>query len=55
MTGAASGIGAEAARIFVKNGAFIDIADVKDELGHQVGSSTSLNKVSYHAPLRRER
>ena len=48
VTGAASGIGAEAVRIFAKNGAFVVIADVEDELGHQVASSIGSDKVSYH-------
>ena len=48
VTGAASGIGAEAARIFAKNGAFVVIADVEDELGYQVASSIGSDKVSYH-------
>ncbi|GAU11330.1 hypothetical protein TSUD_343210 [Trifolium subterraneum] len=48
VTGAASGIGAEAAKTFVENGAFVVIADVNDELGHQVATSIGLDKVSYH-------
>ncbi|GAU11336.1 hypothetical protein TSUD_343270 [Trifolium subterraneum] len=48
VTGAASGIGAETVKIFVKNGAFVVIADVNDELGHQVATSIGLEKVSYH-------
>ncbi|WJX85200.1 hypothetical protein P8452_67694 [Trifolium repens] len=48
VTGAASGIGAETVKIFVENGAFVVIADVNDELGHQVATSIGLDKVSYH-------
>jgi NAD(P)-dependent dehydrogenase (short-subunit alcohol dehydrogenase family) len=48
VTGAASGIGAETVKTFVKNGAFVVIADVNDELGHQVATSIGLEKVSYH-------
>ena len=32
----------------MENGAFVVIADVQDELGHQVASSISSDKVSYH-------
>ncbi|XP_039686704.1 short-chain dehydrogenase reductase 3a isoform X2 [Medicago truncatula] len=48
VTGAASGIGAEAVKIFVENGAFVVIADINDELGHQLATSIGLDKVSYH-------
>ncbi|GAV81370.1 adh_short_C2 domain-containing protein [Cephalotus follicularis] len=48
ITGAASGIGAEAVRLFAKNGAFVVVADVQDELGHQVVVSIGADKVSYH-------
>ncbi|XP_045796814.1 short-chain dehydrogenase reductase 3b-like [Trifolium pratense] len=48
ITGAASGIGAETVKTFVENGAFVVIADVNDELGHQVANSIGLEKVSYH-------
>ncbi|KAK7259158.1 hypothetical protein RIF29_24758 [Crotalaria pallida] len=48
ITGASSGIGAEAARIFVENGAYVVIADINDQLGHQVATSIGLDKVSYH-------
>ncbi|XP_016184811.1 short-chain dehydrogenase reductase 3b-like [Arachis ipaensis] len=48
VTGGASGIGAETARVFVENGAFVVIADVNDELGHQVATSIGVDKVSYH-------
>ncbi|GAU11332.1 hypothetical protein TSUD_343230 [Trifolium subterraneum] len=48
VTGAASGIGAETVKSFVENGAFVVIADINDELGHQVATSIGLDKVSYH-------
>ncbi|CAJ2631867.1 unnamed protein product [Trifolium pratense] len=48
VTGAASGIGAAAVKTFVENGAFVVIADVNDELGHQFATSIGLDKVSYH-------
>ncbi|KAL1312812.1 hypothetical protein HN51_039399 [Arachis hypogaea] len=48
VTGGASGIGAEAARLFVENGALVVITDVNDELGLQVASSIGVDKVSYH-------
>ncbi|KAG9459894.1 hypothetical protein H6P81_004402 [Aristolochia fimbriata] len=39
ITGAASGIGEAAARLFVENGARVVIADVQDELGEAVAAS----------------
>nr|UZQ19732.1 short-chain dehydrogenase reductase 3b [Gleditsia microphylla] len=48
VTGAASGIGAEAVRIFAENGASVVVADVQDELGRQVAASIGTDKVSYH-------
>ncbi|CAK9152850.1 unnamed protein product [Ilex paraguariensis] len=48
VTGAASGIGEEAVRLFAENGASIVVADVQDELGHQVIASIGSEKVSYH-------
>lgn len=47
ITGAASGIGEAAARLFVENGAFVVIADIQDELGDQVVSSIGPDKASY--------
>ncbi|KAJ9696769.1 hypothetical protein PVL29_008802 [Vitis rotundifolia] len=56
VTGAASGIGEEAVRLFAKNGAFVVVADVQDELGHQVISSIGSEKVSYrHCDVRDEK
>ncbi|CAI8615240.1 unnamed protein product [Vicia faba] len=48
VTGGASGIGEEAVKTFVENGAFVVIADINDELGHHLATSTGLDKVSYH-------
>ncbi|KAE8697159.1 Short-chain dehydrogenase reductase 3a [Hibiscus syriacus] len=47
ITGAASGIGEETARLFVQHGAFVVIADVQDDLGNRVAESIGLDKVSY--------
>lgn len=47
ITGAASGIGEEAVRLFVENGAFVVVADVQDELGHQVVASVGTDKACY--------
>lgn len=48
VTGAASGIGEAAVRLFAENGAFVVVADIQDELGDQVVASIGPNKVSYH-------
>ncbi|GMI66666.1 short-chain dehydrogenase reductase 5 [Hibiscus trionum] len=56
ITGAASGIGEETARLFVKHGAFVVIADVQDDLGSQVAETIGLDKVSYrHCDVRDEK
>ncbi|GER45883.1 NAD(P)-binding Rossmann-fold superfamily protein [Striga asiatica] len=39
ITGAASGIGAAAARLFAEHGASVVVADIQDDLGRQVASS----------------
>ncbi|GAB2236112.1 hypothetical protein Droror1_Dr00027848, partial [Drosera rotundifolia] len=48
ITGAASGIGEEALRLFVEHGAFVVAADVQDELGEKVVASTGSDRVAYH-------
>ncbi|KAF5937252.1 hypothetical protein HYC85_024758 [Camellia sinensis] len=48
ITGAASGIGEEAVRLFTENGALVVVADVQDELGHQVVASIGSDKATYH-------
>lgn len=48
VTGAASGIGAEAVKLFAENGASVVIADVQDELGHQLAASIGSHQVTYH-------
>nr|AAV68713.1 3-beta hydroxysteroid dehydrogenase [Digitalis parviflora] len=57
ITGAASGIGEEAARLFVEHGASVVVADVQDELGRQVVASVnSDDKISYyHCDVRDEK
>ncbi|PRQ45111.1 putative oxidoreductase [Rosa chinensis] len=47
ITGAAGGIGEEAARLFAANGAFVVVADIQDELGLQVVASIASERVSY--------
>ncbi|XP_039007591.1 short-chain dehydrogenase reductase 3b-like [Hibiscus syriacus] len=55
ISGAASGIGEETARLFVQHGAFVVIADVQDDLGNQVAESIVPDKVSYrHCDVRDE-
>ncbi|KAL4350031.1 Secoisolariciresinol dehydrogenase [Arachis hypogaea] len=44
ITGEASGIGEETVRLFAKNGAYIVVADVQDDLGHQVIASIGSNR-----------
>lgn len=56
ITGAASGIGEEAARLFAENGASVVIADVQDELGNRVVESIGGDRVSYcHCDVRDEK
>ncbi|XP_057965558.1 short-chain dehydrogenase reductase 3b-like [Malania oleifera] len=55
VTGAASGIGEEAVRLFVENGASVVAADVQDELGCRVVASIGSEKVTYrHCDVRDE-
>ncbi|WVZ25391.1 hypothetical protein V8G54_003935 [Vigna mungo] len=55
VTDEATRIGEEAVRIFTKNGAFVVIVDIKDELGHSLATSFGLDKVSYqHCDVRDE-
>ncbi|XP_050943812.1 short-chain dehydrogenase reductase 5-like isoform X1 [Cucumis melo] len=48
ITGAASGIGEETARLFAANGAFVVVADIDDELGQKVVDSIGVNQASFH-------
>ncbi|XP_022953914.1 short-chain dehydrogenase reductase 3b-like [Cucurbita moschata] len=48
ITGAASGIGEETARLFVANGAFVVVADIDDELGRKVAASIGIDQASFH-------
>lgn len=55
ITGGASGIGAEATRLFTEHGARVVITDVQDELGRKVAVSIGEDKVSYfHCDVRNE-
>ncbi|CAN6706214.1 unnamed protein product [Malus baccata var. baccata] len=47
ITGGAAGIGEEAVRLFAANGAFVVVADIQDELGHQLVASIGSDRVSY--------
>ncbi|XP_052173959.1 short-chain dehydrogenase reductase 3b-like isoform X1 [Diospyros lotus] len=56
ITGAASGIGEEAVRLFAANGACVVLADVQDELGRGVVESMASEKVAYrHCDVRDEK
>ncbi|GAB2224025.1 hypothetical protein Droror1_Dr00004771 [Drosera rotundifolia] len=56
ITGAASGLGEEALRLFVENGAFVVAADIQDELGQKVVASIGSDKVAYrHCDVRDEK
>ncbi|XP_022154244.1 short-chain dehydrogenase reductase 3b-like, partial [Momordica charantia] len=56
ITGAASGIGEETARLFAANGAFVVVADIDDELGQQVAASIGADKASFrHCNVRDEK
>ncbi|URD82860.1 short-chain dehydrogenase reductase, partial [Musa troglodytarum] len=47
ITGAASGIGEAAARLFASNGATVVVADIQDEPGTRVAASIGLGRCSY--------
>ncbi|XP_030938770.1 (-)-isopiperitenol/(-)-carveol dehydrogenase, mitochondrial-like [Quercus lobata] len=56
VTGGASGIGEATARLFAQNGArMVVIADIQDQLGHQVATSIGLDKCNYmHCDVTKE-
>ncbi|PKI34031.1 hypothetical protein CRG98_045591 [Punica granatum] len=47
ITGAASVICEATTWLFAEHGAYVIIADIQDELGHQVASSTGFDQASY--------
>ena len=56
ITGAASGIGEEIARLFAANGAFVVVADIDDKLGQQVVASIGIDQASFfHCDVRDEK
>lgn len=48
ITGAASGIGEDTARLFAANGAIVVIADIQDELGQKLAEEIGPNQASFH-------
>uniref|UniRef100_A0A7N0VIA8 Short-chain dehydrogenase reductase 3b-like n=1 Tax=Kalanchoe fedtschenkoi TaxID=63787 RepID=A0A7N0VIA8_KALFE len=56
VTGAASGIGEEAVRLFADNGASVVAADIQDDLGRRVVASIGTQKVCFfHCDVRDEK
>lgn len=56
ITGAASGIGEEIARLFAANGAFVVVTDINDKLGQQVVASIGIDQASFcHCDVRDEK
>lgn len=54
ITGAASGIGEATARLFAENGASVIIADVQDELGHEIAASIGPKASYIHCDVSKE-
>lgn len=54
ITGAARGIGAKTAELFVQEGAHVIIADVLDELGQELANSLGANAMYYHLDASQE-